>query len=151
MTTANYSPALNVTAKLSLAAFPDVEFATIKTPVPSIRLHYPKIQTSRLAVPMPPSSIQYSPFNIEFIIMNDCSNYRTIIDWMQNAINKPATKIFSDGTLSLMGPARNIVQQVQFQDLMPVEIGEVIWRTDVNAVDFQVVSCTFDYTQFAFI
>ena len=140
----------NLTAKLVLSKFPSVEFYTQKTPLPAINAIYPKLQGSIIKTPMPPSSINYNPFQLEFLLTEDCSNYRTLFEWLQGSISTSVPNTFSDASLLLLDSSRNIVQTIVFTDMLPIAIGEITWVTTDPSIRYQVCDATFDYTIYNF-
>lgn len=143
--------ATNVAARLSLYKFKDIEFFTQKLIIPGIRAVYPKIQAPRLAVAMPPQSIVYEPFVLTYLLKEDMSNHKSLINWLQDAITEKGENVFSDASVFILSAQRTVVSEIKFLGMMPIDISGIEYVTTADTTVYQQATVTFDYLQYKYV
>lgn len=143
--------ATTVAARLSIQKFPGVEFFAQTYAIPAITAAYPKIQGPRVASPMPPQSVVYQPLNVTYLLVEDMSNHKLIVDWMQGSTTDVSANIFSDASLFILGAQRSIKAEVKFFGIVPVAISAIEYVTTAEQVIYQKATVTFDYTYYRYV
>lgn len=147
-----YNLAINSSYRLVIASFPDVVFFAQKNPIPSIQTVFPTLQGPQLAYAMPPSALVYGPFTVDFLIDEDLTNYRALVDWSQSSLTATPNNVYSDISLVIMDNARNnVVQTANFVNAFPMNISELIYEVDVNEAVYLKASVNFRYDSYKFI
>ena len=57
-------------------------------------------------------------------------------------------KPFSDATLQILNSAMKANLEIEFNDLVPTTLGEIVMNTTASSVDYLQCECTFRYRQF---
>lgn len=117
--------------------------------VPSITLGQTERATPELIINEIGERIDYSPFQIEFLIDKNMKNYKEIFDWMKRISASPnqADEV-GDATI-FVGSSRII----RFVDCWPSILGGVEFRTNVETGDIKYMTntCTFAYDYYEFL
>lgn len=150
MDTCNIDLATNVSARLQLNKFKDIEFMTQDLNMPGMSVVFPTIQGPRHKTQMPPQAIIYEPLVLTYLLYEDLSNYQTIVDWMQESITSKQEDVYTDGTLFILGAQRTIKRKVAFYGLFPAGISNVNYTTREDRPKYQTATVTFEYLYYKF-
>ena len=97
----------------------------------------------------PGDKIEYSTFDVTFIVDEELHNYNEILNWLlTNRATKPK---FKDITLSILTNKNTTNRQVKFHDCFPVNLGELAFTTQDTALEYVTCSVTFQHNKFEFI
>jgi hypothetical protein len=154
--------------QFSLQKKPKIDFFCTSANIPGINLGVAIQSTPLKPIPIPGDVLSYEDFTIRFNVDEDLENYLEVYNWLiqfgfpsnfsqyQQLLNEDtnsegiqnAISGMSDG--SLLVYTSNYVPnlRVDFKDLFPVSLSDIIFdstNTDVNFVTAQV---TFKYTVF---
>lgn len=150
MTNICFNPAYATSAKIVFKAFPEVEFTTQSFTFPSIRAIYPTQITSTLAVPQPPSAVEYNSFTLNFILQNDLTNYKTIAQWIQSSPHLAARECFSDASVVLLSNQKTPIGSATFVDMMPVNLGPIEYTIVVSDPQPLIATAEFRFLYYEF-
>ncbi len=146
--TNNY--ATNVAARLNLHKFKDVEFNTQDLIIPSINSVFPTTAGPRIDTQHPPQLIKYDPFELTYLLTEDLSNYRTLVDWMQDSITQPGSNVFSDASLFILSTSKTVVSQITFYGMFPTALSSVKYTTTSTGIVYQKATVMFKYLYYKF-
>ena len=97
----------------------------------------------------PGETIEYSQFNISFIVDEELKNYTEMYDWITS--NSTVAPKFKDVTLSIQTNKNTVNKQLLFHDSFPVSLGDLSFTTQDTAVDYLTCDVTFQYNKFEFV
>lgn len=151
MSTCVFNPALETSAKIILPRFPGVEFATQRFNFPEFRAVFPQHYYPGQSLHQPPAGVEYGEWVLEFIVNASLDNYRSIVEWMQEAPTMPLNEVFSDATVVFTdGLKRPTGLTAKFSDVMPYHISPLQYQTNVQDPQPLVAVASFKYTKFNF-
>jgi len=97
----------------------------------------------------PGDKIEYSTFDVTFIVDEELKNYEEILDWLlTNRGEKPK---FKDITLSILTNKNTTNRQVRFLDCFPINLGVLPFTTQDTALEYITCDVSFQYNKFEFI
>jgi hypothetical protein len=145
--------------QLILDKLPTVTYFSQNATLPSISLGRVDIATPLIDYPIAGNKLTFSPFLITFKVDEDMKNFIEIYNWLvgiaspQNLSNNARFKrsninqsIFSDATLLITSSKYNPNVKVKFQNMFPIELGQLEFATDVADIDYLQSSVQFAYT-----
>jgi hypothetical protein len=149
--------------QFSIKRAPNVNFFLQKVNIPSLRLPEINIPTQFVPIPTQFTHLQFGQFNIEFKIDEDFQNYLELYNWITalgfpdnygqrvDIDNKPVYT--GDGTVSdisliALNSAKNPNFEIVFQDAFPVSLGDVMFDSTNEDVNYVTCSASFIYTQY---
>jgi hypothetical protein len=149
--------------QFSVKRAPNVNFFLQKVNIPGLRL--PTIEIPNQFVPIPTqfARVEYSEFDITFKIDEDFKNYLEIHNWIR-ALGSPENYqeraaidaipgYTGDGTVSdisliTLNSAKNPNMEITFVDAFPVRLGDIVFDTTYDDVQFITCDAVFKYTSY---
>ena len=151
MTTCVFNPALSTSAKIILPRFPGIEFATQRFNFPEFRAIFPQQAYPGQYLHQPPAGVEYGEWVLEFIVDAGLENYRSIVEWIQQAPTMPADEVFSDATVVFTDTLKRPTGlTAKFADVMPYHISALNYQTNTQDPQPLVAAASFKYTKFNF-
>ena len=114
--------------------------------------------------------LEYTDFNVQFLIDENMANYKAIFNWMiglgfpenheqyDNFRNQSAfadlsdvKKNFSDGFLQILGNNNQVVQTVQFFDMYPTNLQSLTFQSTSQDVNYLIGNVSFRYDIYKFV
>lgn len=98
--------------------------------------------------------ISFSPFDAQFIVEEDLSNYMTLLEWMlagakksDNKTNDEILDIKRDITLLIYSNNNNLSKKINFIGAFPTSLSTIDFSTMLTETEYSKcdVSFTFDY------
>ncbi len=151
MTACVFNPALSTSAKVVLAKFPLVEFATQQFIFPELTAVFPTQAYPTQTLHMPPAGVTYGLFTLNFMVDAQLENYREIVTWIQNSPTTPAKEVFSDATVIFTNTLKQPTGlTARFTDMMPIHVTSLQYQYNTQDPQPLVAVATFKYTKFIF-
>ena len=97
----------------------------------------------------PGDTIDYSTFDVTFIVDEEMKNYVEIFNWISN--NSSAKPKYRDVILSILTNKNNINKQVRFHKAFPISLDPLQFTTQDTALDYLTCNVTFQYDKFDFV
>jgi hypothetical protein len=166
----NINPLSPTGFQLSITKLPDVTFFCQEANIPSISLPEIDFRTPLSTIRIPGEVLTYGDLDISFMVDEGMKNYMGIYNWLvglghpesfqqytdflANQTSPAVTELgknFSDGTLQILGGSNTQVQSIQFNSLIPVDLGSLVFHSDVDDINYLIGKATFKFTTFNFI
>jgi len=151
--------------RFTLAKYPKVAYFAQMANIPGISLGLVE-----QATPFRPAYIdgglEYSRFNLQFIVDEDLENYLIIHNWMRGlgvpenfaerdafetanyVKNSGAPQVFADGTLTILNSNFQPSYNVVFKDLKPIELSTLDFDGTLTDQEYFQAVVTFDYLSY---
>lgn len=154
----------------SVSKIPNITFFCQQANLPGLTFGEPEFANPFRSIPVPGDIITYDTLQINFLIDEDMSNYRSIWNWIialgfpqsyeqyitfvsadQSGVLNELAKNYSDATLEILSSTNNIAATVQFVDIFPVSLDSVLFQSTNQDVPYLVGTATFRYSYYTFI
>jgi hypothetical protein len=143
----NYLPPTGFRVTINSQKFANLEYFCTQVNIPSVGLNAVATPFRGHEAFMAGDRINYTPFDMRFIVSENMENYVELLGWMkQNQANSIFTK--SDVILTLLNSHNNKVKQIRFIDAFPVSIGAVDFHTQNTDIEYVSIDASFQYTYF---
>jgi hypothetical protein len=149
--------------RFSIKRAPHVNFFLQRVNIPSLELPEIMIPTQFVPIPTEFTHLKYGQFSITFKVDEDLQNYLEIHNWMR-ALGFPTdykeyadiAKIpeytgegtRSDISLIALNSAKNPNYEIVFVDAFPISLGDIVFDTTDNDVNYVTTTANFIYTYY---
>lgn len=146
--------------QFSIKKLPAVNFFVQSVNLPGIEMGNPYQDTPFVNIPIPGDHIKYSDLTVTFKVDEDMNNYVQITNWIiglgfpdnfdqYRLLKENATitgeGILSDASLIITTSARNPSIEVQFLDIFPRSLSDLVFTTTDNTLEYLSATATFKY------
>jgi hypothetical protein len=154
---------------LTFDRIPTAQFFCQSVNIPGINLGQAPINTPTLDVFAPGNKIMYNPLNIQFLVDESLTGWRELHNWfrsiaspegfeernrlteLQNKLRSSRMKSYSDGTLTVLSSLNNPILRVQFKNMFPITLSDIIFDSTQSADDIISADAVFVFDSFDFI
>jgi hypothetical protein len=146
----------------SIQKIPELTYFAQEVTLPSVSLPPAEIQTPLSTFYTSGVNLQYSDLTVSFIVDEDMSNYLAIYKWMVG-LGFPEARIqfsdfiagsnlneVSDGNLQILSSSNNVIRNIVFYDLRPIDLGGLTMVTNQSDITYLTCDVTFNYSFFKF-
>jgi hypothetical protein len=136
--------------------------------IPGVNLGSAPINFPSIDVQAPGNKITYNQLNIRFLVDEKMQSWQDIHNWFRSiaapsgtaernkltAIQnnfKGTTGGYSDGTLTVLSALNNPLVRVQFYNMFPIALSDIVFDTTMSAEDIITADATFMFDYFDFI
>jgi len=153
----------------TLQRCPKVSFFSNTAQIPGIDLGVATQPNYLNDIPRPGEKLQFSDFNLRFLVDEDLKNYMQIQNWMRGLgfpeslaeiyseyteyaklynreFNKSEELLYSDATLEVLNSTMNPQFLVKFKGMFPISLTTLDFDATPTDVDYFTAECTFKYT-----
>lgn len=145
--------------KFSIQRLPNVSFFCQTVNVPGLSFPPSEIPTPFKNVYVAGhGKLDISTFNVTMLVDENMQNYLEIYNWMlgltfphkfeEYANLKAGDGLYSDATLHIMSNSKNPNVSVQFRDIFPISLGDVIMTTNETDTQPATVDVSFQVNSF---
>lgn len=149
--------------RFSIFKTPGVNYFVQAINVPSLTLGETSIPSPFVKIPLAGDHIQYGQLQITFRVDEELKNYKELYDWIyglgkpknfdqaKTVYNQPASSgngAYSDATLAILSSSKNPIVEVNFKNIYPVTLTDIMFDSRVTDVDYIDASCTFNFERF---
>ena len=103
---------------------------------------------------MAPDKIDYSPFEMTFLVDEYLTNYIEIHDWMLGLVKEAEVSNVQktrDLTLQVLTSHNNVAKEIVFVNAYPTNLSSLPFDTTITDTNYLVANVTFNYSYFKFI
>ena len=156
---------------MSFNRIPNATWFCQSVNIPGVSVGQAPINFPSVMVYSPGNQITYNNFNMTFLVNEDVQSWIDLHDWfrsfaspdgtdernlktaLQNQYNNMSSKKqqYSDATLTILSAMNNPILRVEFTNMFPVSLSDIIFDTKQSADDIITADATFVYDQFKFI
>lgn len=126
---------------------PDVSYYTVAPSIPSVMASDVQVPYGTSRLKLPPTTIDWSPWIITFIVDENMTNYLSLLSWIKenSGQNQNREPIRHDGTMIIYGNNNQVLRRIKYIDCFPISLAEV--PLSVNEQESGTVQCsaTFSY------
>lgn len=137
--------------------------------IPGVNLGQAPLQTPMLDIFAPGNKITYNPLSIRFNVDEEMSSWRALHDWyrsiaspesyverkrltdLQNQYKEQKLKSYSDATLTVLSALNNPIVRVQYINVFPITLSDIIFDTTQSADNIITADAVFMFDYFNFL
>jgi hypothetical protein len=149
--------------RFSLKRSPQINYYVQSVSIPSLTAGFAPMSTPFHNLHISPDKLEYGDFTLTFRVDEEMASYLELYNWLLG-ITFPDnfdqygalttrdqgdnSGVYSDATLAILNSSKNVNIEVQFEDLFPVSLSEILM--DVKSADINYVEATasFKYKSF---
>ena len=97
-----------------------------------------------------PDKVDYSPFDITFLVDENFVNYKEIHDWILGLVTESDTGVRKTRDISLivLSSHNNQSREIKFVDAYPISLSSLQFDTTNTSVEYLIASVTFQYSYY---
>jgi hypothetical protein len=137
--------------------------------IPGVNLGQAPINLPTVDVFAPGNKITYNPLSIRFNVDAELDGWRQLHDWyrsiaspesfqerkrltdIQNAYQSNRLKNYSDATLTVLSSLNNPILRIQYINVFPITLSDIIFDTAQSADDIITADAVFVFDYFNFV
>ena len=143
---------------------PNTQFFCQSANVPGLSLGQATISSPLLDFYAPGNKITYNPFNITFLVNGDVQSWKDLHDWFRSIAspesfdernrlsnlqsNRNNLKSYSDATLTLLSNLNNPILRINFVNMFPITLSDIMLDTKNSADDVITSDASFMFEYF---
>ena len=142
---------------------PSVNFTLQSANVPGISAGRLDHANPAHGAPLQGDRMFFGDFTCTFLVLEDLSNYLEIWDWMAKITNhdrpykysslkndEPGAGkgLFSDASLFILNSAKKPAKTVQFTQMYPIQLSDLLFDTQSDGSNYIKAQCTFTYKDY---
>jgi len=154
----------------NITKLPQVSFFCQQINLPGIILGSPEFGNPFVTQPIPGESLTYETLDLQFLIDEDMTNYKSIYDWIialgfpqnyeqyikfinedQRGLVAELAKNYSDGVLQILNSNNNPIRTIQFRDMFPVSLNSLVLASTNTDVQYLVGNASFKFGYYEFL
>ena len=152
--------------QFTIRRLPNVELYIQSATLPSVSMAEVQVQTPFSRLYFNPDHLEYGEFSITFRVDENMNNYREIFNWMigiafPDNFNQHKTLvtrkqgdtsgIFSDAQLTILNSTANPNIRVNFEDMFPTNLSEIVFDTRNTDITYAEATATFRHKRFTIV
>jgi hypothetical protein len=127
-------------AVLTIHELPDTSFTLVDFQIPGLQLPPPEHASPYFQRPEYGETLLYEALDLDFIVMENLSNWLEIHDWM-NHLGAPRDKAkehkgrpftYSDATVTVYSSHNNPLLRVHFRECVPASLGHIAFSESIQ-------------------
>jgi hypothetical protein len=131
--------------------------------LPGVSLGEVNRATPFLDMYSPGTKLTYSPLDVEFLVDEELQSWKNIYDWFLSIADPDGfekrdgskelqtLKHFSDATLTILSGLNNPVLRIQYTNVYPLSINDIIFDTTQSADNIITARATFRYQSYKYL
>jgi hypothetical protein len=137
--------------------------------IPGVNLGQAPINLPTVDIFAPGNKITYNPLSITFNVDAELNSWRGLHDWyrsiaspesfqerkrltdIQNAYQNNKLKNYSDATLTVLSSLNNPILRIQYINVFPITLSDIIFDTKQSADDIITADAVFVFDYFNFV
>ena len=164
----NINPLSPLGFRFGVNKLPNVDFFAQSVNLPGVSIGQVEQATPLIVSPIPGEMLTYQELTIQFMVDENMTNYKSIVNWLEGlgfpedhkqytdylAEDKVSytelAKNYSDATLQILGSNNVAVQTLKFKDMFPTSIEGLQFNSSDSDVTYLVGNASFRYTNYVF-
>lgn len=140
---------------LMLSGLPDVSFTLTQYNLPGVSTSSARYPTPFTDIPFRGDTLVFNPLVVEFIVLEDLSNWQELFNWIvgitaptnpKEFTNKPHE--YMDGILIAHSSHNNPIFEIDFKNLVITDISDIQFNTTDSDSQHMTCTATLDYQNF---
>lgn len=145
----------------SIYKTPGVNYFVQSASIPSLSIGQAQVSTPFNILKYPGDKVDYTDLNITFRVDEELRNYMELYTWLTSITRNEGFTgyqtlsnasigegIFSDATLTVLSSSKNPLAHVNFKNIYPSALSELVFDSRMNDVDYIDAVVTFAYQSF---
>jgi len=98
-----------------------------------------------------PDNVEYSPFELTFLVDQNFINYKEIHEWILGMATEPdmtSIRKVRDISLMVLSSHNNLTREIKFVDAFPISLSSLQFDVTNTSVEYLVASVTFQYSYY---
>lgn len=118
--------------------------------LPDISASPVALNLPRRNIGLPADKVEYSPFDLTFLIDEDLVNYKEIHEWIVGQVTEDDQSVKKTRDMSLMILNSNLrpTREIKFYDAYPISLSSLSFDATAQSVDYLTASATFQYSYY---
>lgn len=141
-----------------------LELMVTKVNLPGITVpEQPQPTIFGTTIPVPTMVAQFDPLNVEFLVDDDLTNWKSIYSWMRNITNirdstsnnlddyqdwHYSAKLILPSTSFRYSECNDPILVVEFVNVIPTKLSGIMFQSDVNDAPHAKSNCTLKYSYY---
>lgn len=154
-----------------ITKLPDVTYFCTEVPIPSLTLPVADTNTPLSKIPFVGDKLEFGNLTVQFLIDEEMRNFKAIHDWlimlgfpelhdqykqfiqenMNSLLTNEVAASQSDGILSILNSSNNVIRTIQFVDIVPTSLDQVILTSTTDDTTYIAGVAVFDYNFYKFM
>lgn len=149
----SFATNLNYRLVLDKITLPNVAYTVQTMALPNMAGTGATFATARRNITVSPDKLEYSPFELTFIVDEYLNNYIEIHNWLYDGVmsNENSKTKVRDITLQVLSSHNNVIREFQFIDAFPVDLGSLPFDTTSAESTNLIGTVTFNYSYFKIV
>jgi hypothetical protein len=131
--------------------------------LPGVSLGEVNRATPFLDMYSPGTKLSYTPLDVEFLVDEELQSWKNIYDWFLTMADPEGfeqrggskelqnNKHFSDATLTILSNLNNPVLRIQYTNVFPLSINDIVFDTTKSADTIITARATFRYQSYKYL
>lgn len=149
--------------RFSLKRSPSINYYVQSASIPSLTAGFAPMATPFHNLYITPDKLEYGDFTLTFRVDEEMVSYLELYNWLLG-ITFPdnfdqygdlttrdqgdSSGVYSDATLSILNSSKNVNIEVQFEDLFPVSLSEILMDVKSSDINYVEATASFKYKNF---
>lgn len=133
--------------------YQNAEFTVQTFALPDMSAQPAPLNLPRRNIGLPADKIEFSPFELTFLVDEEFVNYKEIHEWMLGMVTEPDEGVRKSRDISLivLSSHNNMAREIKFVDAYPVSLSSLQFDATSTSVDYLIASVTFQYSYYKII
>jgi hypothetical protein len=138
--------------KVVIAKIPNIEYFTTGVIIPALNLNPAEYSTPTRQLKVFADHLNFEELILNVIIDEDMENYKEIFDWINEIVytNDNTLDKTSDITVMVMNSKNNVIRNIRFTDAYPVSIGDIVFESNTEQLEYLTTAVNFVFTDMIF-
>jgi len=132
--------------------YPNAQYTVQTIALPDMSVSAAILNTPMRNIGMAPDKVEYSPFDLTFLVDEEMNNYKEIHDWILGLVTEDdyGNRKERDIILQVLNSHNNVCNEIQFVDAYPINLSSLPFDATTTDVEYLTASVTFQYSYFKF-
>lgn len=133
--------------------YQNAEFTVQTFSLPDISAQPAPFNLPRRNIGMPADKVEFSPFELTFLVDEQFINYKEIHEWILGMVTEGDKGIRKsrDVSLIIISSHNNAIREIKFVDAYPVSLSSLQFDTTTTTIDYLTASVSFQYSYYKII
>jgi len=133
--------------------YQNAEFTVQTFSLPDISAQPAPLNLPRRNIGMPADKVEFSPFELTFLVDEQFINYKEIHEWILGMVTEGDKGIRKsrDVSLIIISSHNNAIREIKFVDAYPVSLSSLQFDTTTTTIDYLTASVSFQYSYYKII
>jgi len=147
---------------LTFSRIPNAQYFCQTVNVPGVVLGEVVRETPFLDMYSPGTKLKYDPFDIDFIVDEELLGWKDLYNWFISIADPDGfeqrdgklvkqNEHLSDATLTILSALNNPILRIQFRNIFPLTMSDLVFDTKESADNIMTCKATFRYESYNYL